>query len=140
MRRHLLTFGLCLMTMMAMLTSCGSDVDQKSPRSVAEAALKYWDARDYEGLKTLVNPDNKNANYAVDNMIKMVNKAKENNPEYAPKPETVTRTFKEAKEEFTGKEITPETRSARVRFEAEKYPTTVVVEQKDGKWYFESFK
>ena len=140
MRRYLLTFGLCLMTIMAMLTSCGSDVDQKSPRSVAEAALKYWDAKDYEGLKTLVNPDNKNANHAVDNIIKMVNKAKEDNPEYEPKPETVTRTFKEAKEEFTEKEITPKTRSARVRFEAEKYPTTVVVEQKDGKWYFESFK
>lgn len=128
------------MTMMAMLTSCGSDVDQKNPQSVAEAALKYWDARDYEGLKTLVNPDNKNVNDAVDNMIKMANDVKEKNPDMASKPETVIRTFKDAKEEFTGNEITSETKSAKVRFEAEKYPTSVIVEQKDGKWYFESFK
>lgn len=141
MKKLLLALGLCLTTMTASLTSCGSGVDRKDPQSVADAALKYYDAQDYEGLKTLVNPANTSRINDIDNTIKLVERLKAENPEKAAESkENVVRTFKYAKEEFTGNEITPDTKSARVYYDAESYPRVVVVEQIDGKWYFECFK
>lgn len=83
MRKMILTFALCLATTMTMLTSCSERVNQKDPQSVAEAALKYYDNRDFEGLKTLVNPNNTAKIKEMDRMIEWAKKFKEEHPEKA---------------------------------------------------------
>ncbi len=139
-KKCVLTFALCLTTTMAILTSCSSGVNQKDPQNVAEAALKYYDNGDYEGLKTLVNPNNTAKIKEMDKMIELAKKFKEEYPEKASQSETVVRVFQDVLEEYTGREVTPETKLARVRFDAEKSPSSVIVEQENGMWYFERFK
>lgn len=140
MRKMILTFALCLATTMTMFTSCSESVNQKDPQSVAEAALKYYDNSDYEGLKTLVNPNNTAKIKEMDRMIELAKKFKEEHPEKASQSEAVVRVFKGVLEEYTGRIVTPETKSARVRFDAEKSPSSVIVEQENGMWYFDRFK
>lgn len=120
---------------MAMLTSCGGGVNHSDPRSVAEKALECYHARDYETMKTLVNPAD---NYRMKDLDRMVQIAKEN--PNASKPEKVEFTFEKATEEFTGNEITADSKGAVVEFNSEKWPRRVILEQVDGKWYFYQFK
>lgn len=134
MKKSILLMGI-LSFMMAVLTSCGGGVDYSDPRSVAEKALECYHARDYETMKTLVNPANE---YRIKDLDRMVQIAKEN--PNASKPEKVEFAFEKATEEFTGKEITADSKGAVVEFNSEKWPRRVVLEQVDGKWYFDQFK
>ena len=68
----------------------------------------------------------------------MVQIAKENPND--SKPEKVEFAFEKATEEFTGKEITADSKGAVVEFNSEKWPRRVVLEQVAGKWYFDQFK
>ncbi len=140
MRKIFLSFALCLITTMGILTSCSSGVNQKDPQSVAEAALKCYDNGDYERLKTLVNPNNTAKIEEMDRMIELVKTFKEEHPEKASQSETVVRVFQDVLEEYTGRTVTPKTKSACVRFDADKSPSIVIVEQENGMWYFDKFK
>ncbi|MDE6158090.1 MAG: hypothetical protein K2F78_08130 [Muribaculaceae bacterium] len=100
MKKSTLLMGM-LSFMMAVLTSCGGGINHSDPRSVAEKALECYHARDYETMKTLVNPANE---YRIKDLDRMVHIAKEN--PNASKPEKVEFTFEKASEEFTGNELT----------------------------------
>lgn len=121
----------------AFMTACGG-VDHSDPRSVAEKALTAIHAGDYETIKTLINPDDEYKLKEADKMIELSKKFKEEHPDYTV--EEVPFTYVETVEEFTGAEITDASKSAKVKFESEKYPRIVILEKVDGKWYFERFK
>ena len=86
-------------------------------------------------MKTLVNPADE---YRMKDLDRMAQIAKEN--PNASKPEKVEFTFEKATEEFTGNEITADSKGAVVEFNSEKWPRRVILEQVDGKWYFYQFK
>lgn len=134
MKKSTLLIGI-LSFMMAVFTSCGGGVNHSDPRSVAEKAVEYYHARDYETMKTLVNPAD---DYRMKDLDRMAQIAKEN--PNASKTEKVEFTFEKATEEFTGNEITADSKGAVVEFNSEKWPRRVILEQVDGKWYFYQFK
>ncbi len=117
-----------------LLSSCGG-VDHSDPRSVGEQAIKCFHAHDFESMKSLVNPANEHRLKDLDRMAQL---AKENPQKAAP--EDVEYTFVSATEEFTGKDLTADSKGAVVKFQSEKWPRQVILEQVDGKWYFDSFK
>ncbi len=122
----------------ALLTACGSGVDQSDPKVVAEKALECYHKGDYVQLKTLVDPADEASLSEMDNMIEM---AKEFAAKYPDKkPEPVDFTFKEVKDGLTGGELTDDSSDAKVVFDSEKWPHWVMLVKVDGKWYFERFK
>ena len=118
------------------MVSCGG-VNHADPKSVADAALECYDKGDYETMKTLVNPDNKNLLEEMDRMVERSRKYSEEqgNKEYLRKQ----RTFKEVKEQFTGKDITSESVGAVAYYDGD-WPRMVVMERVDGKCYFDQLK
>ena len=118
-----------------MLSSCGESVDHSDPRSVAEHALKCLYARDYESLRSLVNPANE---YRLEELDRMVQISKEN--ARALKSEDVDFSFESMKDTSTGEDITAESRNAVVKFESGQGSRRVMLERADGKWYFDRFK
>ncbi len=120
------------------VSSCESGVDHSNPRSVAEKALECYQNGDYVQLKTLVNPANTNRQSDLDRLIKMADKYREEHPD--DKPEPAGFTYKNMNDGLRGGEFTEATTTARVNFETEKWPRSVMVELIDGKWYFERFK
>lgn len=122
-----------------MLSGCGSKVDYSDPRDVAEKAMEYYYAGDYESMKTLINPANEYRLKDMDRTAKIAAEQREKHPEKAT-PKKGEFSFKSATEEFTGKEITATSKGAVVSFHSETWPRQVVLEKADGKWYFERFK
>lgn len=126
-KRFILT---CLMAVAFMLlTACGG-VDHSDPRNIAEHAMKYYRSGDYEGLKSLINPEDE---YKLERFERMSNAN--------VKEKQVSKfEFIKATEDITGCEITENSKCARVEFEAEDFPRIVILERKNGKWYWERFK
>lgn len=117
------------------MVSCGG-VNHSDPKSVADAALECFDKGDYETMKTLINPKNE---YLLKQMDVIVESEKykelHGKKDLTPK----SRIFKSATEAITGNEITAQTKSAVVNYDGD-WPTSVILEQIDNKWYFERFK
>lgn len=124
---------ICLLT-----TSCGSKrADHSDPKSVADIALECYDTGDYARLKTLVSPTNE---YLLEEMDKMIERAKEFSAQHPDtKHEKKERTYRETTEHISGREITEESKMADVEYDGV-YPTKVILERVDGKWYFERFR
>lgn len=117
------------------LTACGSkSVDHNDPQSVAVAALECYDTKDYEGMKALVAPTNTHLLKQCDQMSAI---AAENKSDKVY--EKKERTFVKATEEFTGAELSENSKSADMEFDGE-YPSRVILEKVDRKWYLERFK
>lgn len=92
---------------------------------------------DYAKLKTLISPSNE---YLLEQCDKLIEISKETSERYPDKVyEKKERTFKSAADDLTGGELTDDSKSADVRYDGV-YPTRVILERVDGKWYFERFK
>lgn len=118
------------------LSSCGG-ADHSNPQSIADIALECYDMGDYAKLKTIVAPANESLLKECDNMIRMAEEYRAKNPDKVY--EKKERTFKSMAEEFTGAELNDDSHHADVRYDGV-YPTRVILEKVDGKWYFERFK
>lgn len=125
----------CLVAVASMLlTACGG-VDQSNPQTVAEHVMKSFKAGDFEKIKTVVHPENENLLNEIDGMIKLMNE----NPEYKV-PEEASYEFNSIRDNLRGGEATDQTTEAAVCFDTKLMPGRVIVEKKEGKWYFISFK
>ena len=122
----------------SVLTGCGSGVDQSDPRAVAEKALECYHNGDYKQLKTLVDPADKNSLDGMDRMIALSEKYQAEHPDYQPKH--VEFSYSDIRDKLRGGEFTDATTTARVCFDSDSWPTSVIVVKVDGKWYFEQFK
>ncbi len=134
--KHLLYAFLAII--FATLMAACRGVDHSDPRAVAEKAVSSWHAKDLETLKTLINPSNESALRDMDKWIELSQEYKKEHPD--EKVEEVPFTYKETVDALTYGEFTEASTSAKVKFDTEKFPTSVILEKVDGKWYFERFK
>ena len=120
------------------LSACGG-VNQSDPKSVAEAALKFKDANDYQALLTLTNPNDKSAVKQCEKMIEHIKTLD---------PKKVKESSKTRDYEFKGLKdgSTPEKKVATFSYYDPEYQggftfdVTVKLEQVEGKWYVTSIK
>lgn len=122
----------------SLLASCGG-VDHSDPRSVADAALKMYQAGDYKGLISLIDPEDSRAIKQCEQMQEMADRMKESGA-FIDKT-SYDYTFDKIADGMHANDkrviytyVDPDYQGGM------KLDFTVCVTQVDGKWYFDGFK
>lgn len=118
--------------------ACGGGVNHSDPESVAYTAINAMYNGDYATLKTLVDPADEYRLGEMDHAIELAEKGREKYGE--PEAVTIERNVKSIVDARTGGDVTDATTSVKVTFDLEKWPRQVILDKKDGKWYFDQFK
>ena len=128
---------------MPILYACNG-INHSDPKSVAEAALKYQDEDDYEGLISLVNPEDKNLIDRYERFQKMSEEMKQRNAANSVEPKTTKKydyKFKSMRDGLTKNDKIVEFSYYYTDYQGGfTFNKRVEIEQADGKWYLAGMK
>lgn len=131
-------FSMALMVITAMFIffqSCG-DVDHSNPRSVADKAMEYYISNDYEGMSTLCYPENTNR---IERFLELEEYAKKN-PDIRPKSTNKKFKYTDEKDHSYEYRVKYDYSFTNVNGKDETWHMTVILNNKEGKWYLDMVK